>query len=85
MALNIGTPAVEAARELRGSPQFDTIMESLRKLTVDNMNRALESAPEHRADQVGYARGLRDVLVALESATTGIPVNQVKKPGMEKR
>lgn len=81
MTLNIGTPAVEAVKELRNSAAFQTVLEGLEEQTRVAMNRALESTPEFRMDLVGYARGVRDVWIALKSAATGIAPNQVKKPG----
>lgn len=45
------------------------------------MNDALESAPDRRDDAVGYARALRDLWIAFDSATSGERVQQVVKPG----
>lgn len=84
MSLNIGTPAVKAAETLRGNPDWAAIRASLGELTRSRMNAALEAPPEQRVDATGYARALRDLYVAFESATTGVQIQRVAKPGMEK-
>lgn len=84
MSLNLGTPACDAAKTLQGNEQWRTIREAVFELARQRMNIALDSAPEHRADAVGYARAVRDLYLAFEAATTGAPMNRVVKPGMEK-
>jgi hypothetical protein len=80
MSINIGTPAVEACRRLAGSEDFAAVREGLYEELRRRMNTALECAPELRIDATSYARALRDVYVAFDSATTGKPYNTVAKP-----
>jgi hypothetical protein len=54
---------------------------ALLEQTRVKMNHALEAPPGARDDAIGYARALRDLVVAFESATTGMPVQRVEKPG----
>lgn len=84
MSINLGNEAIEAARTLRPNPQWKAVLEGLHKQVVARMNAALEAAPEHRHDATGYARGLRDLWLAFETATTGEPIQKVTKPGPEK-
>lgn len=81
MSLNLGNDGVAAARALNGSSDFTALRGALKELVRQKMNAALESSPDHRADACGYARALRDMHQAIESAATGVPQQQVKKPG----
>lgn len=80
MSLNIGK-GVEAARSLVHSAAWRDICEALREQARSRMNQALDAPPGNRDDAIGYARALRDVYVAFEAATLGVPHAQVKKPG----
>lgn len=82
--MNLGSPACEAAKALRPSEHWTTFRAALAEQMRKSMNQTLEAPPERLADAVGYTRALRDLHVALESATNGVPFNQVKKPGPEK-
>jgi len=81
--LNIGNDGVEACRALAASDHFAKLRAALIEASRRTMNSALEAAVADRmADNVGYARALRDVCLALESAATGKPINQVMKHGL---
>ena len=90
MLLNIGNEAIDAARSLHQHDNTREIFQKLRdgllEVARKEMNRALECVDHNRLDEmVGYSRALRDIYMALESAATGKPINQVEKPGPEAR
>lgn len=84
MSLNLGTPAVEAAKHLHGNEHFQAVRDGLREQLRARMNLAIDSAPDHCVANTAYVRALRDVWVAIESAATGVQQKQVKTPGPEK-
>jgi hypothetical protein len=84
MSINLGNDAIAAAAELRTSEAWATFRAGLNAQFVRTMHAALDSAPEHRADAIGYARAFRDLTVATEAATLGVQHNRVAKPGGEK-
>jgi hypothetical protein len=84
MSLNLGGAAVEAMRQLGNNPDWKHVREGVLEQSRMKMNTALELAGHGRDDACGYARALRDLYIAFESATLGVPVAQVKKPGMQK-
>jgi hypothetical protein len=79
MSLNLGTPAIEAMRRLGMNSDWKHIREAVLEQARTKMNIALESQHGNPADACGYARALRDISVAFESATMGV---RVKKPGL---
>lgn len=81
MSLNLGTDGCNAARDLRGNANWETLRAAVRNLVTQCMNQALDATPERKGDATGYARALRDMCLAFDSATTGVNQNQVKKPG----
>lgn len=81
MSLNIGTPGVEAVKALANDPHFAKVREAIREMCRVYADRALEATEAGVHDAVGYARGLRDVFLALESAATGTVMARVKRPG----
>lgn len=83
MSLNIGD-GVGAARSLGNNPDWRVLREAVLEQARGAMNRALDTQG-NRDDAIGYARALRDLYIAFESATTGVSYAQVKKPGTEKR
>lgn len=85
MSINLGNDGVNAARELRSSPSWAKICEALRLQTVAKMNAAMEAPIGDRVDATAYARALRDLWIAFESATTATNQNAVAKPGPEKK
>jgi hypothetical protein len=83
MSLNIGTDAVEAARQLHQSDAkalFETVRRGIYDQARDKMNHALECEHHTRADAIGYARAMRDIYLALEGAATGVRPTHVEKP-----
>ena len=83
MSLNFGSSAVEAMRGLRANADWKQIREAVLDQARKNANIALESMHGNPADACGYARALRDMYIAFESATMGVPVAQVTKPGTQ--
>lgn len=81
MSLNIQNKGVEAARALQGSPDWAQLREAVRDLAREKTNASLDAPPELQASACGYARALRDLYIAFESATLTVPQNRVAKPG----
>lgn len=81
--INIGNDAIQAARELRDNEAWAVIRNAVLEQSRVMMNKALE--PQAGADMIGYARAVRDFYTAFESATSGVPYNQVAKPGPVKK
>ena len=82
MSINLGNEAIDAVRKLRNSPEWGLVMAALTEQSRKSMNTALEAPPELKGDACGYARAIRDVFIALYSASTGTPMNRVEKPGV---
>lgn len=80
MSINLGNEGIAAARALAVSAEWVAIRRAFYEQMRKVFNIALESPPDLRADQVGYARAMRDMYMALESATTGDNQNHVEKP-----
>ena len=81
MSLNLGQEACEALRQLRAYPATAVFVDGIRELARQQTNRALDASPEQAQMLVGYARCMRDFAVAIESAVTNKPQQQVKAPG----
>lgn len=80
MQLNIGTAGTDACRSLANSSDWKSLREALLERVQHYANAALECAPEYRVDNTAYARALRDIWTAFESATTGVPIQRVDRP-----
>jgi hypothetical protein len=78
VSINIGTEAVSAVVELRGSRDFERLTTALGVLTQTRMLGALNSPVDHRMDATAYARGMYDLWEALEAARLGVQISQVK-------
>lgn len=81
MSLNLMNEGGAACRALQGSPDWATLRTVVHELARKHANSALDAPAELQASACGYARALRDVYIAFESATTGQPQQAVKKPG----
>lgn len=79
MSLNLGNDGINAIRELRANENWHVVRAVMLEQVRRFMNAALEPGSA-RDDAVGYARALRDVHLAFESATTGEPFQRVEKP-----
>ena len=77
MSLNLGTVAVEAMRRMGASSDWVAVRSALLEQVRATTNRALDSTTP---DSIGYARALRDLWVAFESATSGELIQRVTKP-----
>ncbi len=84
MSLNLGTPVNDAATALRNNPDWKTIRDAVREQVRQKMNVALSASPDKVADNVGYARALRDIYIAFEAATFGKQQTQIAPVGPEK-
>ena len=83
MSLNIGTDGVNAANNLGNAGDFVALLDALLKVADDAVHNAIEMSPgPDRDDRLGYARALRDLWIALQSARTGVPYRRVDKPSI---
>ena len=80
MSINLGNETMAAARALRFNEPFAALRLGLGQFAHKKMSTALDSAVDLRIEATAYARALRDVWVALESATLEIPQNGVERP-----
>jgi hypothetical protein len=86
MSVNLGNEAIAAARQLHQAPNsdlFTAVREGLLEAWRREMHKMLDGSGSHENIQhsAGYVKALRDVFMALDSAATGKPINQVEKPG----
>jgi hypothetical protein len=82
LSLNLGTDALDALASLRGNAEFREFHNKLGEIVNQFSNAALEPGDgAARDDKCGYARALRDIWIAIESAVTNEKYNAVKKPG----
>jgi hypothetical protein len=82
LSLNLGNDAIDALVSLRGNAEFKEFHAKLGEMVNTMTNAALEPAEgAMRDDRCGYARALRDLWIAIESAITNEKYNAVKKPG----
>lgn len=81
MSLNLQNDGIAAVQALRGNPAFAEFRQVIERVFIKQMNAALEASPELRNDAIGYARALRDLYIATESAATDVHQTQIKKPG----
>ena len=75
--INLGT-ATNFAKELRDSSDFRQFVEHFGDLAQRRMQDSLESPPDRRQDQTGYARALLDVWTALEAVMKNVQQAQVR-------
>lgn len=83
MSIALNAKATEALKRLRTSDDFRDLFDNLGEIVRDKMNSALGAPVEHRVDQTAYARGLRDLWIAIEAATTNQQQRLVLKPGVK--
>lgn len=81
MSINLGNEGIAALKELRASAHFAAFRTALHAQVVRTMNATLDAETTTRHEVAGYAKGLRDLWMAVESAVTDTAYNQVKKPG----
>ncbi len=85
MSINIGSEAVNAVIELRGSRDFERLIVALGVLTQTRMIGAMNSPVDHRMDATAYARGMFDLWEAMEAARLGVQISQVKPGPLNRR
>ena len=73
MSVNLGTEAMNAAARLRHDPDFIVVRKGLALFAGRSINMAIGAVPEMRVEATAYARALRDLWVALESAALQVP------------
>jgi len=83
MSLNLGTEGVNAARNLANSGDFVVLLDAIMERADAAIHVALDmEGGSKRDDAIGYAKALRDIWIALQSARSGIPYRQTKKPSL---
>lgn len=79
MAINLGTPAVEAIKELREHPAMGRFVDELGQIVVKRALGALSAQTiEQHALQGAHAQGIREVWEAIAAAYEGVTPAQVK-------
>jgi hypothetical protein len=66
--LNLGSEAFDALQRLKNTEDWRTLREAMQEKMSALMHNAIESGT---ADNCGYARGIRDVVWALEIIEAG--------------
>jgi hypothetical protein len=85
MALNLGSAAFDAIQNLKNSRDWATFRAGLHEAMERQLYQALEVPPEQRQDATGYARGIADVIIALNLNEVGASANRHAKPKLNPR
>jgi hypothetical protein len=80
MSVNIGTPAVQAIKELQGNRHAEDMIAALGVFAQTAMLSALRSPPDQRVDQTSYARGMYDLWTAMHAAYCNLNPGRVEPP-----
>jgi hypothetical protein len=81
--INIGTPAVEAIKELRGNPHFEEMIGALGVIAQKTMLAALMTTDtQSRSDATAHARGVYELWGAMAMAHAGLHPSQLKLPAL---
>ena len=78
--LNLGTEAVHCLRELQQSPYFERFREHFAVFVYRKLHEAVASPVDQRIEATAYARALRDMWIAFESAALEKPQRSVELP-----
>jgi hypothetical protein len=84
VSINLQNDGIAAIRDLRNHSAWPSFLESILDFAQVSATRALDAESANVSRACGYAACARDFYIALESAATGKPQNQVKKPGASK-
>lgn len=76
MSLNLGTKACEALKLLRGDPRWTEVRNGVADALRKSMDLALTS---NDVSALAYTRAIRDMHVAFEAASDGVPQAVVPK------
>lgn len=76
--MNLGNEAIKAIAELRTSKQWLDVRQALHDQAIKATESVLGATPDAREYAAGYARALSDLYKAVEAATTGDIVRNVK-------
>lgn len=71
MSINLGTKGTNAALALAGNEPFHYFVEALEEQMSKFANTAMDAPPDMQMQMLGYARGLRDLWIAVEAARSG--------------
>jgi hypothetical protein len=80
MSINLGNEGINAARELKGAPNWEVLRRAIYDLVSRLWHDSMASDITHRVESTAYVRGITDLYVALESATEGVNQRQVERP-----
>jgi hypothetical protein len=78
-SINLGNEGIQACRALRGLDQWDRFRAALGDAADKAVDQAIGSDPARRIEDTAYARGLRDLWIAIEAATTETHQKNVAK------
>ena len=79
MAINLGTQAIEAVRELREHPAMRRFVDGFEQATMRHVMGALSATSiEQRALQGAHAQGIFEVWESIKAAFEDIKPSQVK-------
>ena len=82
MAINIGTQAVEAIRELKDSAHLARLVEGLGQVALKRLIASVASPVEQRVAQTSHAHGVWETYEAIEAAYRGVMPSQLTPPGL---
>lgn len=82
--LNIGNAGYEAVEKMRSNEPFVKLLGVLEGVASQKMNAAIES-DDRAVVAAAYARGVRDVYLALRAAFDGVQIGRVQAPGLPKQ
>lgn len=80
--MNLGNPAIAAIELLKDHPDWRAFVDALGAAATKSMNDSLTSPVDTRVHQTSYAAAIRDVWIAIESATSSVSHASVRRPGV---
>lgn len=84
MTLNLHNAGIQACRALSTNEHFIVFTQAIYDLAQAKANLALDASAENQPSSIGYARCMRDLFVAMVAASSSVPHNAVKAPGVVK-
>lgn len=78
--LNLGTEAIACLREMQQSLFFQRFREHFATFAARKLYEAVSSPVDQRVEATAYARALRDIWIAFESAALDKPQRMVELP-----
>jgi hypothetical protein len=82
VAINIGSVAVEAIKELKDSAHLGRLIDALGQIAQKRALAALSAPAEQRIAQTSHAHGVWETYEALKAAYEGVLPSQVSLPAL---